>query len=75
MLVYILSKLTTLYLKKSLPVKNIDIASVNEQAALENADSFCLLFTPVSSRARTVSHVSSSHAVLCGLHGRELKVH
>lgn len=54
-MIFIFSKLFDLYLKKSLPVKNIDIANITEQGTLDNADSLCLLFGVPTTRSRAVS--------------------
>ena len=61
-LIFIFSKLFDLYIKRSISIKNIDITSIVEQAALDNADSLCLLFgitNPNANRSRTVDSPSS----------------
>ena len=61
-LIFIFSKLFDLYIKRSISIKNIDITSIAEQAALDNAESLCLLFGITNSsanRSRTVD-ISSS---------------
>lgn len=59
-MIFIFSKLFDLYLKKSLPVKNIDIANITEQGTLDNADSLCLLFGVPTTRSRAVSSLGMS---------------
>ena len=56
-IIYIFNKLYDLYLKSSIPVKNINLSSINEQAVLDGFDSYCLLFNLSNpARARLVTH-------------------
>lgn len=72
-IIYILNKLFELYLKSSLPVKNINISSVNEQGALNDVDSTCTLFSFSQHRAaRAVINICFSHFQLSGLSGGEV---
>ena len=48
-----MNKLYDLYLKKSIPVKNINISQINEQAVLDDYNAYCVLFNltgPVRTR-------------------------
>lgn len=64
-IIYLLSKLCELYLKRPLALTNIDIDYVNEEATLNDADSMCLLFSsPSLLRARAVSFPSIFYLVL-----------
>lgn len=72
-IIYILNKLFELYLKSSLPVKNINMSSVNDQGALNDVDSTCTLFSFSKHRAaRAVLVVCLSHVQLSGLSAGEV---
>ncbi|KAM7452938.1 hypothetical protein BLSTO_06321 [Blastocystis sp. subtype 1] len=61
-IIFILNKLYDLYLKKSIPVKNISLSQISEQAVLNNYNAYCLLFNltgPVRARLLSASSIDS----------------
>ena len=72
-IIYLLSKLCELYLKRPLALTNIDIDYVNEEATLNDADSMCLLFSsPSLLRARAFSTLSTGASSTYSAHQAEL---
>lgn len=72
--IFILSKLFDLYLKKSIPLKNIDIAAIREQGTLDNADSLCILFGVPTTRTRAVLNDNAFYVVFGIINRRWIQI-